>query len=107
NGFAATLCIGVTVFAPLMNTAQAGSTVNVGVTNDLGGWHPYAETTALIYMIWCQTYGCLGTYNHNTGEFEGMLAESWEVNKANRNEWIIHLRKGLKRHVDGKEFTAE
>ncbi len=87
--------------------AEAKSSITVGVVNDFSGWNPYADSTAQMYMIWCQTYGCLGVYEPKTGDYKGMLAESWEVDKNNPNLWTFHLRKGLKRHGDGKELTAE
>ena len=85
----------------------AGSTVTVGVVNDFAGWNPYADSTAQMYMIWCQTYGCLGTFNANTGEYEPLLAQSWETDKNDPRIWYFHLRHGLKRHHDGKELTAD
>ena len=87
--------------------ADAKSSVAVGVVNDFAGWNPYADSTAQMYMIWCQIYGCLGVYDAASGDYKGMLAESWEVDKNNPNLWTFHLRKGLKRHGDGKELTAE
>jgi peptide/nickel transport system substrate-binding protein len=93
------------VFAPCAATAE--STVTVGVVNDFAGWNPYADSTAQMYMIWCQTYGCLGTFNTNTGEYEPLLAESWETDKSDPRIWTFHLRRGLKRHHDGKELTAD
>jgi peptide/nickel transport system substrate-binding protein len=60
-----------------------------------------------MYNIWCQTYGCLGTFDTRKGDYVGMLAESWETDKKDPNVWIFHLRHGLKRHKDGKELTAE
>jgi peptide/nickel transport system substrate-binding protein len=86
---------------------RAQTSVSVGVVNDFAGWNPYADSTAQMYMIWCQTYGCLGGFNTKTGEYEGMLAESWSVDKADPRVWTFNLRKGLKRHKDGKELTAE
>ena len=85
----------------------AESTVTVGVVNDFAGWDPYADSTAQMYMIWCQTYGCLGTFNTNTGEYEPLLAQSWETEKNDSRIWYFHLRHGLKRHHDGKELTAD
>jgi peptide/nickel transport system substrate-binding protein len=60
-----------------------------------------------MYMTWCQTYGCLGTFDTRDGQYKGLLAERWEVSKSNPNEWTFYLKKGIKRHVDGKELTAE
>ena len=87
--------------------AMAASEVRIGVVNDYAGWNPYADSTAQMYMTWCQTYGCLGTFDTRDGKYKGILAERWEVSKSDPNEWTFYLRKGIKRHVDGKELTAE
>ena len=49
----------------------------------------------------------LGTFNANTGEYEPLLAESWETDKADPRIWYFHLRHGLKRQHDGKELAAD
>ncbi|MBT5048648.1 MAG: hypothetical protein HOM58_09090, partial [Rhodospirillaceae bacterium] len=84
----------------------AKTSVTVAVAHDIASWNPYADSTAGMYAIWCQVYGCLGTYDGISGSFKGMLAERWEVDKDNPNLWTFYLRKGLKRHGDGKELTA-
>ena len=94
------------MLAPCIAEASE-STVTIGVVNDFAGWDPYADSTAQMYMIWCQTYGCLGTFNTNTGEYEPLLAQSWESDKNDSRIWYFHLRHGLKRHHDGKELTAD
>ena len=97
--------IAATAFAA--SAALAASEVRIGVVNDYAGWNPYADSTAQMYMTWCQTYGCLGTFDTRDGKYKGILAERWEVSKDNPNEWTFYLKKGIKRHVDGKELTAE
>jgi peptide/nickel transport system substrate-binding protein len=87
--------------------AVARSQVTVAVVNDFAGWNPYADSTSQMYMIWCQTYGCLGTFDTRSGEYKGLLAERWEIGKDNPNEWTFYLKKGIKRQGDGKELTAE
>ena len=89
------------------SAALAQTEVRIGVVNDYAGWNPYADSTAQMYMTWCQTYGCLGTFDTRDGKYKGILAERWEVSKDNPNEWTFYLKKGIKRHVDGKELTAE
>lgn len=89
------------------SSAMAASEIRIGVVNDYAGWNPYADSTAQMYMSWCQTYGCLGTFDTNDGKYKGILAERWEVSKSNPNVWTFYLKKGIKRHVDGKELTAE
>src|SRR3954447_11830652 len=87
--------------------ARAQSTITVSVIGDFSSRNPYADSTAQMYGIWCQVYGCLGTYDPKTADYRGMLAESWGVDPNDHNVWIIHLRKGLKRHGDGKVLSAE
>jgi peptide/nickel transport system substrate-binding protein len=102
---AAALAALVVFAAPF--AARSETTVTVAVVNDFAGWNPYGDSTAQMYMIWCQTYGCLGSFNTTTGEYEKLLAESWEADKNDPRIWYFHLRHGLKRHHDGKELTAE
>ncbi len=99
------LALAAAAVTPL--SAQAESRASVGVVNDFAGWNPYADSTAQMYMIWCQVYGCLGGFDTKTGDYVGMLAESWSVDKADPRIWTFNLRKGLKRHKDGRELTAD
>jgi ABC-type transport system substrate-binding protein len=60
-----------------------------------------------LFGIWCQIYGCLALLDHSTGTLEPVLAESWTQDPNDASAWIITLRKGLKRHKDGRELRAE
>ncbi len=102
----AILAVSIVLAVPL-GVARAESTVSIAVVNDFAGWNPYADSTAQMYMIWCQIYGCLGTFDTTKGEYQPMLAESWETEKSDPRIWLFHLRHGLKRQHDGKELTAE
>ncbi|HTM07095.1 MAG TPA: ABC transporter substrate-binding protein [Verrucomicrobiae bacterium] len=84
--------------------AAAESRVSIGVTETMETFNPYGDSVSLLYGIWCQVMGCLGTYDFNKGDYVGMLAEKWEVKDP--NNWIFHLRKDIKWH-DGSPFTAE
>lgn len=86
--------------------ASAASQVTVGVTETIASYNPYADSVGLAYGIWCEVLGCLGIWDYNKGEYVGRLAKSWEVDKSDPNVWIFHLRHGLKRQNDGKEFTS-
>lgn len=66
--------------------------------------NPYAESSAQAYSLWCQVYGCLGRYNFQTKEYEGILAESWEV--VNDTTWRFTLRDDLPRHDGGPTVTS-
>lgn len=87
-------------------TATAGGRVTIGVTETIASYNPYADSVSLAYGIWCQVLGCLGIYDFDKSDYVGMLAESWEVDKADPNIWTFHLKHGLKRQNDGKELTA-
>jgi peptide/nickel transport system substrate-binding protein len=85
----------------------ARSQVAVGVTETIASFNPYADSISMGYAIWCQVYGCLGVFDFKKGEYVGMLAERWEVDKNDNNIWTFHLKRGMKRHNDGKELTAD
>jgi peptide/nickel transport system substrate-binding protein len=87
-------------------TAAAKSQVAVGVTETIASYNPYADSVSLAYGIWCQVYGCLGIFDFDKGDYVGMLAERWENDKTDPNVWTFHLKHGVKRQYDGKEFSA-
>ena len=84
--------------------AAAQTRVSIGVTETMETFNPYGDSVSLLYGVWCQVMGCLGTYDFNKAEYVGMLAEKWEVKDP--NNWIFHLRKDIKWH-DGSPFTAD
>jgi peptide/nickel transport system substrate-binding protein len=86
---------------------HAAGTVTVAVTSDFVSRSPYGDSTAQMYGIWCQIYGCLGVYDTQNRTLRGLLAEKWEIDPEDPKSWIITLRKGLKRHKDGRELKAE
>jgi len=86
--------------------ASAASQVAIGVTETIASYNPYADSVGLAYGIWCEVLGCLGIWDYEKGEYVGRLAESWEVDKSDPNIWIFHLRHGVKRQNDGREFTS-
>lgn len=104
-----TLAFGASLLgaASLASPVSAQTTVVVGATETISSHNPHGDSISMGYGIWCQVYGCLGYYSFEKGAYVGMLAESWEVDKADPNIWTFKLRQGLKRHNDGKELTAE
>ncbi len=80
------------------------SRIVVGVTETVGAYNPHSDSVALMYAVWCQVYGCLGTWNFQKAADTGLLAESWEV--KDKNTWIFKLRKGIRRHDDKAELTS-
>ena len=96
----------VTTFG-LARNAKAGGQVTIGVTETIASHNPYADSISMGYAIWCQVYGCLGIYDYEKGDYVGMLVDRWEVDKADKNVWTFHLKRGLKRQNDGVELTAD
>lgn len=88
-------------------TVLAQTRVTVGATETVSSHNPHGDSIGMGYGIWCQVYGCLGLYDFEKGTYVGMLAERWEVDSGNPNVWTFYLKRGMKRHNDGKEMTAE
>jgi len=84
--------------------ATAKSRVTMGVTETLTGYNPHADSVALGYALWCQVYGCLGTWDFKKAEYVGILAESWEIKDP--NTWVFRLKKGIMRHDGKAELTS-
>src|SRR3954463_116426 len=95
------------MLGPGSKKASAAGQVATGGTEPMASYNPYADSISMGYAIWCQVYGCLGIYDYEKGDYVGMLVERWEVDKADNNIWTFHLKQGVKRQNDGKEFTAE
>ena len=73
---------GAAIFGLCAGNAAAKGQVTVGVTETIASFNPYADSVSLAYGIWCQVFGCLGIYDFDKGEYVGMLAERWEVDKS-------------------------
>ncbi|MBO38831.1 MAG: peptide ABC transporter substrate-binding protein [Rhodospirillaceae bacterium] len=84
--------------------AQKKTRVTVGVTETVGAYNPHSDSVALMYAVWCQVYGCLGSWNFKKAADVGMLADSWSI--PDPNTWIFKLKKGLMRHDGKAELTA-
>jgi peptide/nickel transport system substrate-binding protein len=96
----------VLALAPNARSQTAG-TVTVAITSDFVSRSPYGDSTAQMFGIWCQVYGCLAHFDPATGTMKQGLAESWVQDPNDTSSWIITLRKGLKRHRDGRVLKAE
>ncbi len=84
--------------------ADAKTRVIVGVTETVGTYNPHSDSVSMMYGVWCQIYGCLGTWDFRNAKDAGMLAESWEI--TDPNTWVFRLKKGLMRHDGKAELTA-
>ena len=101
-------CITRSVLAPLaawvctsaaavtMAEAQSRTRITVAVTETIASVNPYADSVAMMYAIYCQTYGCLVDYNFDKGRYVGNVAESWST--PDPHTWVFKLKRGVKRH---------
>ena len=95
-------CVTLLLGNPTRSIAQ--SKVSIGVTETMETFNPYGDSVSLLYGIWCQVYGCLGTYDFEKGDYVGMLAERWETTD-DPNVWLFHLRPDARWH-NGDPVTA-
>lgn len=98
---AAFLC--VVLGAPIHRLRAAETRISIGVTETMETFNPYGDSVALMYSVWCQVLGCLGTYDFDKGQHVGLLVERWEVKDP--KTWIFYLRKNNRFH-DGSPVTA-
>ena len=54
----------------------AESRISIGVTETMETFNPYGDSVALMYSVWCQVLGCLGTYDFDKGQHVELLVES-------------------------------
>jgi peptide/nickel transport system substrate-binding protein len=85
-------------------TANAQSRVSIGVTETIESHNPYGDSVSLLYGIWSEITGPFCTYNYETGDFEGRLAERWKV--ENPTTWVFSLSKNYTFN-DGSPVTAD
>ena len=97
---------GLTIFiftAGSQRVRAAETRISIGVTETMDTFNPYADSVSLMYSVWCQVLGCLGTYDFDKGQHVGLVLERWEVKDP--NNWLFHVRRGLKFH-NGSAVTA-
>ena len=95
----------VVILASNFSRLRAAETrISIGVTETMETFNPYGDSVALMYSVWCQVLGCLGTYDFDKGQHVGLLVERWEVKDP--KTWYFYLRKNNRFH-DGSPVTAE
>ena len=52
----------------------AETRISIGVTETMDTFNPYADSVSLMYSVWCQVLGCLGTYDFDKGQHVGLRA---------------------------------
>ncbi|MBM4297703.1 MAG: peptide ABC transporter substrate-binding protein [Deltaproteobacteria bacterium] len=96
-------CLSVTAVISHRPLGAAETRISIGVTETMDTFNPYADSVSLMYSVWCQVLGCLGTYDFDKGQHVGLVIERWEVKDP--HNWLFHVRKGLKFH-NGTPVTA-
>jgi ABC-type transport system substrate-binding protein len=86
------LLVGVCAGGAVRSAGAAETRISVGVTETMDTFNPYADSVSLMYSVWCQVLGCLGTYDFDKGQHVGLVLERWEVKDP--NNWLFHVRKG-------------
>ncbi len=61
----------------------AETRISIGVTETMETFNPYGDSVSLMYSVWCQVLGCLGTYDFDKGQHVGLLVERWEIKDPN------------------------
>ena len=62
--------------AGMHSRSAAESRVSIGVTETMETFNPYGDSVSLLYGIWCQVMGCLGTYDEKSGSWRLTLTGS-------------------------------
>jgi peptide/nickel transport system substrate-binding protein len=101
GGLAAVAALGASL--GLAAPAQAQTRVSIAVTETIASQNPYADSVALMYAVFCQTYGCLFDRNFDTGTFTSRIVERYETPEPTK--WIFHLKRDVVRN-NGEPVTA-
>src|SRR5215468_4874866 len=88
------LSIGITSLltsAGVPPLAVAQTRVSIGVTETMVTYNPYGDSVALLYDLYSEVTGPFCSYNFATSEYEGHLAQRWEIKDP--NTWVFYLDK--------------
>jgi peptide/nickel transport system substrate-binding protein len=96
--------LGIVLGGPSRRGDAADKRISIGVTETMETFNPYGDSVALMYSVWCQVLGCLGTYDFDKGQHVGLLVERWEVKDP--KTWHFYLRKDITFH-NGLPLTAQ
>src|SRR6185503_14837298 len=92
------------ILANWQRPALAETRISIGVTETMETFNPYGDSVSLMYSVWCQVLGCLGTYDFDKNQPVGLLVERWEVKDP--KTWLFHLRRDIKFH-NGMPLSAD
>ena len=88
---------------PRVSLAASKDRITIYQSSVADSIHPYNHSSSPIYGQWQHIMEPLVDMNYERGEYEGVLAESWELQGK---KWVFHLRKGIRFH-NGAPFTAK
>jgi peptide/nickel transport system substrate-binding protein len=90
----------------VFSAAKAGEdrVLTITSTEPMTIRNPYGESSNQTYSLWCEVYGCLGTYDWTQKKYVGMLVDRWET--IDPLTWRFHLRAGLRRNDGGPPPTS-
>ncbi|MEO6164645.1 MAG: hypothetical protein ABIP88_10940, partial [Candidatus Binatia bacterium] len=77
------LLVSLLMAGSLRQSGAAETRISIGVTETMDTFNPYADSVSLMYSVWCQVLGCLGTYDFDKGQHVGLVLERWEVKDPN------------------------
>jgi peptide/nickel transport system substrate-binding protein len=98
------LCGALALLVSPVSSSAKDRIMTITATEPMTTDHPYGESSAPVYSMWCHIYGCLGRYDHGDEKPVGILAEKWEM--IDPLTWRFTLRKDLKRHDGGPGPTS-
>jgi peptide/nickel transport system substrate-binding protein len=93
----------ITISSGLFVDAETPSRVTIAVTETSDTHNPYGDSNSLMYGVWCHVYGCLIQYDFDKADYEGLLAQNWEI--TGPKTWIFHLRQDV-RWQNGEPLRA-
>ncbi len=76
--------------------AQQRNRVSIAVTETIASVNPYADSVALMYAVYSQTYGALVDWSFEKNGYISRFADSWS--NPDNLTWRFKLKKGLKRN---------
>jgi peptide/nickel transport system substrate-binding protein len=93
---AATIGIGMVLATSGQALAQQRNRVSIAVTETIASVNPYADSVALMYAVYSQTYGALVDWSFEKNGYVSRFADNWS--NPDNLTWRFKLKKGLKRN---------
>jgi len=101
----ATIALGLSLSLSGAADAQQRTRVTAAVTETIASVNPYADSVALMYAIYSQTYGSIVDWSFEKGGYVSRFAESWS--NPDKLTWVFKLKKGMKRNNGEPVLAAD